>query len=86
MNFFGRQNFNSNNKVKQFNNNEYSNYAKMGHKTVEQVKDEMNQVKYGNFKGMQNARKTEIIPQSNNLNRVPDYKNRVDNLRKIDRG
>lgn len=85
MNFFGRQNFNGNNNVKQFNNNEFSNYAKMGHKTVEQVKDEMNQVKYGNFKEMQESRKTEIVP-NNDFNRAPDYKSRVDNLRNINRG
>ena len=87
MNFFGRQSFNTNNNVKQFNNNEFTNYAKLGHKTVEQVKDEMNQVKYGNFKGMQDARKTEITPKPNkDLNRAPDFKSRIDNLRNINRG
>lgn len=88
MNFFGRQNFNgNNNKVKQFNNNEYSNYAKLGHKTVEQVKSEMNQVKYGNFKEIQDARKTEMQPKPNNdFNRAPDYKSRIDSLRNINKG
>ncbi len=85
MNFFGRQSFNGNNNVKQFNNNEYSNYAKLGHKTVEQVKDEMNKIKYGNFKEMQEARKTEIVP-NHDFNRAPDYKSRIDNLRNINRG
>lgn len=87
MNFFGRQSFNSNNNVKQFNNNEFTNYAKLGHKTVEQVQNEMNQVKYGNFKEMQDARKTEITSKHNNdFNRAPDFKNRIDNLRNINRG
>ena len=87
MNFFGRQSFNGNNNVKQFNNNQYSNYDKLGHKTVEQVKEEMNQVKFGNFKEMQEKRKTEIEPKPEpKMNQVPDYKSRVDNLRKINRG
>lgn len=86
MNFFGKQTFNTNNNVKQYNNNEFSNYAKLGHKTVEQVKDEMNKVKYGNLKEIQDARKTEINHQPNNFNRVPDYKSRIDNLRNINRG
>lgn len=73
--------------VQQFNNNEFSNYAKLGHKTVEQVKGEMNQVKYGNFKEMQEKRKTEIESKPNNdFNRAPDYKSRIDNLRNINRG
>ena len=87
MDFFGRLTFNTNNNVKQYNNNEFSNYAKLGRKTVEQVKNEMNQVKHSNFKEIQDARKTEIKPQTNNnFNRAPDYKSRIDNLRNINRG
>lgn len=85
MNFFGKQSFNGNNNVKSFNNNEYSNYAKLGHKTVEQVKNEMNRVKYDNFKEVQDSRKTEVKP-NNNYNNIPNYKSRVDNLRNINRG
>jgi len=87
MNFFGRQGFNSNNNVKQFNNNEFSQYTKLGHKTVEQVKNEMVNVKYGEFINKQNERKTQIEQKSNNdFNRAPDYKSRIDNLRNINRG
>ena len=85
MNFFGRQSFNTNNNVKQYDNNQYSNYAKLGHKTVEQVKEEMAQVKYGNFKEMQESRKTEVVPKVE-INKVPDYKSRIDSLRNINKG
>lgn len=88
MNSFRPNPFVSSKNVKQYtNNNEYTNYAKLGHKTVEQVRGEMDKVKYGNFKEKQEQRKTEIQPKTNNdFNRAPDYKTRVDNLRNINRG
>ena len=87
MNNFGRPSFNSNNTPQYKNNSEFTNFAKLGHKTVEQVKEEMNNVKYNNFKSIQDSRKTEVKSQPNNdFNRVPDYKGRVDNLRNIYKG
>ena len=64
-----------------FKNNEYSNYDKLGRKTVEQVKNEMLDVKFGT---KLNDRKTEI-KEINIPNRSPDYQSRINNLRNINK-
>lgn len=61
------------------------NSGKLGRRTVEEIKTEMNDLKYQDLIKRQNARKTEIV-QSNDFNHVPNFKNKVDNLRNINRG
>lgn len=74
---------NNNSSQSSFNNNhnEYSNYDKLGRKTVEQVKSEMLDVKFGN---KLNDRKTEVR-EVNIPNRAPDYQSRINNLRNINK-
>lgn len=87
MNGFQKNPFIGNNNVKQYNNNQFSNYAKLGHKTVEQVKEEMINVKYGKNNEFKEVRNTKVeLKNNNDFNRAPDYKSRVDNLRNINRG
>lgn len=84
-NSFQKNPFINNNHAKvEFKNKQFSNYDKLGRKTVEDVKQEMVDVKYKDFKSNL-ERKTEINPakQSNN---IPNFKNRVNNLRNINRG
>ena len=64
-----------------FKSNKFSNYDKLGRKTVEEVKQDMLDVKFGDFK----ERKTEIVPHKQ-TNGIPNYKDRVNNLRNINRG
>ena len=74
---------NSNNNQSSITNNPsmYSNYSKLGRKTVEQVKGEMVNVKFG---AKINERKNEV-KENNVSNRVPDYQSRVNNLRNINK-
>ena len=58
-----------------------SNYTKLGRKTVEQVQEEMNSVKFSKLLGKKVNE--ESTPQVSH--QVPDYKNRVNNLRNINR-
>lgn len=83
-NSFQKNPFLNNNNTSTIKNNKFSNYDKLGRKTVEEVKQEMVDVKFQGFKEKQN-RKTEIIP-TRQPNNIPDFKNRVNNLRNINRG
>lgn len=75
---------NGGNNNSQYNSGEFSNYAKLGRKTVEQVKEEMNNLKYKNFENKTFERKTEVNNQ-NDFNHSTDFRNRVNNLRNINR-
>lgn len=68
-----------------YNNNQFSNYAKLGRKTVEQVKEEMNNVKYQNFENKIEKRNTENNNQKNDFNHSIDFRNRINNMRNINR-
>lgn len=84
-NNFQKNPFMNNNTVNnRYSNNEFSNYAKLGRKTVEQVKEEMNNVKYRNFENKMEKRNTEINNQ-NDFNHSTDFRNRVNNMRNINR-
>lgn len=64
--------------------NKFSNYDQLGRKTVEEVKKDMVDVKYNHFQDkIDSNRKTELTQQTNN---VPDFKSRVDMLKKVNRG
>lgn len=65
-------------------NSKFSNYDKLGRKTVEEVKQDMVDVKYNHFQEKID-RRTEVVP-AKQPNNVPDFKSRVDTLRKINRG
>ena len=77
-NSFQKNPFVSSGNNNQYNNKEFSNYTKLGRKTVEQVKEEMNNLKYKNFENKVFERKTEV----NNQN---DFNHRINNLRNINR-
>lgn len=83
-NSFQKNPFVQNNTTNTFKNNTFSNYDKLGRKTVEEVKQEMVDVKYKDFKENLN-RRTEVVPQKQ-PNNMPDFKSRVNNLRNINRG
>lgn len=65
---------------------QFTNYHKLGRKTVEQVKQEMVEVKYGDFGQSLNKKTEEPTEPPKQSNNVPDFKGRVDSLRKIHRG
>ena len=67
-----------------YNNNEFSNYAKLGRKTVEQVKEEMHNVKYHNFENKIKERNTEINNQ-NDFNHSVDFRSKINSMRNINR-
>ena len=83
-NSFQKNPFVSSGNNNQYNNGKFSNYAKLGHKTVEQVQEEMNNLKYKNFENKTFERKTEVNNQ-NDFNHSTDFRNRVNNLRNINR-
>ena len=59
----------------------FSNYDQLGRKTVEEVKKD---IEYNHFQDkIDSNRKTELTQQTNN---VPDFKSRVDMLKKVNRG
>ncbi len=74
--------FLSNGNSRQYNDGKFSNYAKLGHKTVEEVKEEMNNVRFQN-KSMPEPKK-EIV-NKNDFNHSTDFRNRINNLRNINR-
>lgn len=63
--------------------NRFSNYDKLGRKTVEEVKQNMIDLKYNHFQEKINNNNNTSQPQPKD---VPDFKKRVDMLRKINRG
>lgn len=69
---------------KQYSDGKFSNYAKLGHKTVEEVKEQMNNVKFHNFESKFTERKTEVNNQ-NDFNHSIDFRNRMNNMRNINR-
>ncbi|MBE6138200.1 MAG: hypothetical protein E7173_00455 [Firmicutes bacterium] len=83
-NNFQKNPFVSNNATSSYKPKHFSNYDKLGRRTVEEVKQDMVDVKYNNFKERQ-ERNTEIVstPQPKH---TPDFKDRVNNLRNINRG
>lgn len=83
-NSFQKNPFINNNSNTTIKNNKFSSYDKLGRKTVEEVKQEMVDVKYSNFKESLN-RKTEVEPPKQQ-NNIPNFQNRVNNLRNINRG
>ncbi len=83
-NSFQKNPFVSSGNNNQYNNGQFSNYAKLGRKTVEQVKEEMNNLKYKNFENKTFERKSEVNNQ-NDFNHSTDFRNRVNNLRNINR-
>lgn len=83
-NSFQKNPFVGNNQTSTFKQNVFTNYDKLGRKTVEEVKQEMIDVKYKDFKGRQ-ERKTEIVKPEQPRN-IPNFKNRVNNMRNINRG
>ncbi len=83
-NSFQKNPFVSSSNNNQYNNGKFSNYAKLGRKTVEQVQEEMNNLKYKNFENKTFERKTEVNNQ-NDFNHSTDFRNRVNNLRNINR-
>lgn len=83
-NSFQKNPFVSNGNNNQYNDGKFSNYAKLGRKTVEQVKEEMNNLKYKNFESKTFERKTEVSNQ-NDFNHSTDFRNRINNLRNINR-
>lgn len=83
-NSFQKNPFVSSGNNNQYNNKEFSNYTKLGRKTVEQVKEEMNNLKYKNFENKVFERKTEVNNQ-NDFNHSTDFRNRINNLRNINR-
>lgn len=83
-NSFQKNPFVSSSNNNQYNNGTFSNYAKLGRKTVEQVQEEMNNLKYKNFENKTFERKTEVNNQ-NDFNHSTDFRNRVNNLRNINR-
>lgn len=83
-NSFQKNPFINNNQTSTFKQNGFTNYDKLGRKTVEEVKQDMVDVKFKDFKGRQ-ERKTEVVKTEQPRN-IPDFKNRVNNLRNINRG
>lgn len=67
-----------------YKSNSFSNYDKLGRKTVEEVKGEMLDTKYKDFKQRQDKNQTAEPPKQPNS--LPDFKSRVNNLRNINRG
>lgn len=61
-------------------NNSFSCYDKLGRKTVEEVRQGMENLKYN-----QSQPKKQELP-NHDFNHTPDFKKRVDNLRNINRG
>lgn len=82
-NSFQKNPFVNNNCNTTIANNKFSNYDKLGRKTVEEVKQDMYDVKYSSFKERLN-RKTEVEPPKQQ-NNTPNFQNRVNNLRNINR-
>ena len=72
---------NSNQTVLNNYNNGQSNYDKLGRKTVEEVKSEMLDLKFGN---KVNERKTEI-KKVEVSNHPQDYQSKINNLRNINK-
>lgn len=83
-NNFQKNPFVGNTQTSSLKQNKFSNYDKLGRKTVEEVKQGMIDVKYKDFKGRQ-ERKTEVVKKEQPRN-IPDFKNRINNLRNINRG
>lgn len=83
-NSFQKNPFISNNTTRNLNNNTFSNYDKLGRKTVEEVKQDMVDVKYHDFKEKHNQEVK--INNNSQVNNAPDFKNRINNLRNINRG
>ena len=83
-NSFQKNPFINSNNSGTLKNNKFTNYSQLGRQTVEEVKQGMLDVKYNNFKDKM-ERKTEIIQPEQPKN-IPDFKNRVNNLRNINRG
>lgn len=81
-NNFQMNSFFNNKNIKQYDNGKFSNYTKLGHKTVEEVKEEMNNVKFQNRSMPE--RKTEIT-NKNDFNHSTDFRNRVNSMRNINR-
>ena len=75
---------NNNSSNNNYNNGTFSNYAKMGRKTVKQVKEEMNNVKYRNFENKMMERKTDI-PNQNDFNHATDFRNKINSMLNINR-
>lgn len=67
---------------KQYNDGKMSNYAKLGHRTVEEVKEDMYNVKFQNKSVPE--QKTEVV-NKNDFNHSIDFRSRVNNLRNINR-
>lgn len=65
--------------------NKFSNYDQLGRKTVEEVKKNMLDVKYDHFQEKIDNNNKKLQPQQNS-NSVPDFKGRVDMLKKVNRG
>lgn len=69
-----------------YKSKQFTNYDKLGRKTVEEVQQEMAQAKYGDFQEKLNKRAEEAKEPPKQTNSLPDFKGRVDSLRKIHRG
>lgn len=67
-----------------YKNNKFSNYDKLGRKTVEEVKENMVDVRFKNLKKSSESKKE--IPSPKQPNSLPDFKARVNNLKNINRG
>ena len=83
-NNFQKNPFVSNTASTSYKPKQFSNYDKLGRRTVEEVKQDMVDVKYNNFKEKQ-ERKTELV-QTEQPKHMPDFKGRINNLRNINRG
>ena len=83
-NSFQKNPFVQNNVPSTYKSNTFSNYDKLGRKTVEEVKQEMVDVKYKDFKDNKNRKTEVVIPKQ--PNNIPDFQSRVNNLRNINRG
>ncbi|MBE6152052.1 MAG: hypothetical protein E7165_01905 [Firmicutes bacterium] len=83
-NSFQKNPFVNSNNTSGLSNGKFTNYAQLGRQTVEEVKQGMMDVKYNDFKNKM-ERKTEVV-QTQQPKMVPDFKNRVNNLRNINRG
>lgn len=80
-NFIRNPFFNSGNN-KQYSDGKFSNYAKLGHRTVEEVKEDMNNVKFQNKNVVEHKNE---VANKNDFNHSTDFRNRVNNLRNINR-
>lgn len=79
---------NSNSKPGMNGVNKFSNYEQLGRKTVEEVKKDMIDVKYNHFQEKidNNKNKIQNSQSIGKTNGVPDFKSRVDMLKKVNRG